>query len=186
MTVFYLVRHAYAKWTPDEARPLSSKGHLDAERVADTLLELPIDSIVSSPWARARQTVEPLAARTGLPIREIWDLRERELNDGVPLKDFEAALRQSWLDPSFALPGGESNAAAQSRGVAVIRRLVEEHSGQHVVVGGHGNLLALILQHFDPSVDYAFWKSLTNPDIYCLQFNDQDEIFIERLWDDEN
>ena len=44
--------------------------------------------------------------------------------------------------------------------------LLERHPTEHIVLSTHGNLLALILQTFDPSVDFVFWKSLTMPDIY--------------------
>ena len=42
--------------------------------------------------------------------------------------------------------------------------------------------MALILQGFDPSVDFAFWKSLTMPDIYTLDFSQIGEAVIGRLW----
>ena len=37
MTVFYLIRHAHADWTPDEGRPLSERGQRDALRLAECL-----------------------------------------------------------------------------------------------------------------------------------------------------
>ena len=30
----------------------------------------------------------------------------------------------------------------------------------------HGNLLALLLRHFDGRVGFAAWEALTNPDVY--------------------
>ncbi len=181
MTVFYLIRHAHADWTPDEQRPLSSRGQEDARRVAALLGDSPITQIYSSPFQRARQTVEPLATRLALPIHVEPDLRERNLGEGPAVNDFFAAVKQAWQEPSYAHPGGESNAAAQSRGVAVVRRLLGRHSGEHVVLSTHGNLLALVLQHSDPRIDYAFWKALTMPDVYELQL-ERGEDSITRLW----
>ncbi|MBE9473570.1 MAG: histidine phosphatase family protein, partial [Chloroflexi bacterium] len=74
---FYLVRHAHADWGPDENRPLSEKGFLDAERVADVLIEFPINKIYSSPYLRAQQTIHPLSARLNIPVQIEPDLRER-------------------------------------------------------------------------------------------------------------
>ena len=181
LTTFYLVRHARADGTSNENRPLSDRGREDAGRVADLLQQCPISVICSSPFCRARQTIEPLAARLDLPVHELVDLRERRLGGG-PIEDFYAAVEATWTDLSFAHAGGETNIAAQQRGVAVIRRLRERHAGEHIVLSTHGNLLALMLQAFDPSIDFAFWKSLTMPDVYQLRFTGTGSVAIRRLW----
>lgn len=167
MAVLYLVRHAHAEWSPDEDRPLSEQGRRSAQQVADLLGELPIAAIYASPARRARDTLAPLAARMGLPIQPVADLRERELARG-PVADFEAAVRATWQDPHLAHPGGESNAAAQRRGLAAVRDILARHPHQHVVAGTHGNLLALIANGLDPGCGYEFWQSLTMPDIFQL------------------
>ncbi|MBN1877201.1 MAG: histidine phosphatase family protein [Anaerolineae bacterium] len=167
MTIFYLIRHARAKWTPDEDRPLSMQGHVDAACVAEVLAAYPIQAIYSSPYARAVQTVTPLADRCKLPIHIISDLRERQLS-AAPVPDFLAAVAATWHDPTFAHPGGESNAEAQRRGVAVVYDLCARREAAHIVLATHGSLLALILQYFDPTVDFYFWQSLTMPDIHQL------------------
>jgi 2,3-bisphosphoglycerate-dependent phosphoglycerate mutase len=53
----------------------------------------------------------------------------------------------------------------------VVRRLQGQHGAEQVVLSTHGNLLALILQGFDPTIDFAFWQALTMPDIYVLSFD---------------
>jgi 2,3-bisphosphoglycerate-dependent phosphoglycerate mutase len=179
---FYLVRHAHAGWTPDENRPLSARGRADAERVADVLGGFPITAIYSSPARRAWETVAPLAARLGLPVQVVPDLRERKLCDGT-VDGFFAAVRATWADLSFAHPGGESNAAAQRRGVVAVQRLIERHPTDHVVLGTHGNLLALVLQHVDAGVDFAFWRSLAMPDVYALQMSVDGDAFVRRVWE---
>jgi 2,3-bisphosphoglycerate-dependent phosphoglycerate mutase len=190
-TTLYLVRHGHADWEPDEMRPLSPKGKADALRVADTLAPYPIRQIVSSPYRRAVQTLQPLADRLGLTIRVEPDLRERTLAAVPPGRNaFEQAVRATWADPAFAHPGGESNAAAQRRGVAVVQKLAESQGAQHIAIATHGNLLALILQHFAPvfddpaggTLDYAFWRTLTSPDIYRLTLNNDGAATSARLW----
>jgi 2,3-bisphosphoglycerate-dependent phosphoglycerate mutase len=180
MRTFYLVRHAHAHWTPDENRPLSAQGHRDARRVADILHGYPIGAIYTSPFQRARQTIEPLAARLDLPLQVEPDLRERRLGDSGAV-DFFAAVARTWADPSFAFPDGESNAAAQRRGLAILHRLLERETADHIVLSTHGNLLALILQAFDPAIDFAFWQSLTMPDIYALSFGKIGKVSTSRL-----
>ncbi len=165
MTTLYLVRHAHADWSPDESRPLSARGQRDAEMVAEVLAAWPITAIYASSARRASDTVAPLARRLNLPIAVCDDLRERKLSD-APVDDFLGAVRATWAEPERALPGGESNRAAQWRGLAVVRLIEERHPTGHVAVATHGNLLALILQHFDPSIGFDFWRSLSMPDIY--------------------
>jgi phosphohistidine phosphatase SixA len=70
----YLVRHADAgdkhRWNgPDDDRPLSSRGHLEAEGLVAQLASYAISGIVSSPAVRCWQTVEPLARQRGLVVR---------------------------------------------------------------------------------------------------------------------
>ena len=189
MTVFYLIRHAHAVWTPDEQRPLSPQGCEDARRVAELLRHTPITQVYASPFRRAWETVAPLAEAVGLPVHEAVglpvheapDLRERKLS-GAPVDDFFAAVKRTWDDPTTAHPGGESNAAAQRRGVAVVQRLRAQHPAAHIALATHGNLLALVLQHYDPDVDYEFWRALTMPDIYTLECSDEKPA-ITRLWE---
>jgi 2,3-bisphosphoglycerate-dependent phosphoglycerate mutase len=182
VSTLYLVRHAHAEWTPDENRPLSGRGRADAERVADVLGGVPITAIYASPVRRARETIAPLAVRLGLPIHIVPDLRERALCH-APVDDFFGAVKATWSNPPFAHPGGESNAAAQRRGVAVVHKLQKRHPDERIVLATHGNLLALVLQHFDPRVDFAFWRSLTMPDIYTLHVSADSEVSVHRLWE---
>jgi 8-oxo-dGTP diphosphatase len=69
----YLVRHAKAGsrsgWVgPDEARPLSKSGREQAQGIKRALAEWPIKRILSSPYVRCIETVQPLATKLGLPV----------------------------------------------------------------------------------------------------------------------
>ncbi len=69
----HLVRHAKAEkrvqWDgPEPLRPLTPLGLRQASGLARRLVDARIDRILSSPYLRCRQTVEPLAAATGLPV----------------------------------------------------------------------------------------------------------------------
>lgn len=90
MTV-YLVRHARAgrrsAWKGDDTlRPLSKVGRRQAaglvEVLADVLADGHIEEIVSSPYVRCRQSMEPLAARLGLSV-DVAD----ELAEGAGLEE---------------------------------------------------------------------------------------------------
>jgi len=72
MTV-YLVRHGSAgvrndRDPGDDDRPLDPTGHLQAEKLSDWLRHEPVARIVSSPYERCIQTVQPLAKQLGLEV----------------------------------------------------------------------------------------------------------------------
>ncbi len=82
MTVL-LVRHGKAgsreKWKgpgPDEVRPLSKKGWRQAEGLVDVLKDFGIARLLSSPYVRCVQTLEPLAVALGLDIESVDELAE--------------------------------------------------------------------------------------------------------------
>ena len=73
MTAIHLIRHARAKnrleWTePDELRPLTKRGRREARALAERLANEELGRLVSSPYARCIQTLEPLAAAVDLSI----------------------------------------------------------------------------------------------------------------------
>lgn len=173
-TTVYFVRHAHSTWVPgrERERPLSEQGRRDAETLARALADLPLDAVVSSPYRRAVETVEPLAADRGLAVELVEDLRERTLADPQTV-DLSGAIDRVWDDPSFAHPGGESNEVARSRLGAAFETVLADHEGETVAVGTHGNALALLLGRYG---DYGldFWRTLTMPDVYRGEFDDGD------------
>ena len=43
--------------------------------------------------------------------------------------------------------------------------------GKNIVIGTHGNIMVLIMNHFDAQYDYSFWKELKMPDVYRMTFD---------------
>jgi 8-oxo-dGTP diphosphatase len=87
-----VVRHASAgdreAWVGDDAaRPLDPKGRRQAEELAGRLDRYEITRILSSPFTRCVQTVEPLAAARALRVEET-----DALADGAGVDAFRALL----------------------------------------------------------------------------------------------
>lgn len=79
----FLVRHAKAmkrsRWTsPDAERPLTQVGVGQAHALADRLASEGIRRVISSPYARCRATVAPLAATLGIALETNERLAEGE------------------------------------------------------------------------------------------------------------
>jgi 8-oxo-dGTP diphosphatase len=89
-----LVRHARAgsrkHWDgPDIERPLSKKGWRQAEGLVDMLTRYPVQRILSSPYVRCVQTVEPVAEKLKVEIEP-----RPELAEGAPVDAVIALLRE--------------------------------------------------------------------------------------------
>jgi 2,3-bisphosphoglycerate-dependent phosphoglycerate mutase len=148
-------------------RPLTAKGFRDAMELCETLSSTRIDAAYSSPYLRARQTIEPIAQARHLPIETIDDLRERLLSPS-DLPDWRAHLKRSWNDFDYAPPGGETSRDAQARVVRVLDMIALRHTAGTVILASHGNLIALALNAFNSTVDYAFWESIPMPAVFTL------------------
>jgi 2,3-bisphosphoglycerate-dependent phosphoglycerate mutase len=166
MTRFLLIRHAQASGQSADAS-LTPQGQVQALHLADQLAAWPITHIVASPYVRAVATIEPLAQRLGLPIRTDSRLVERVLSD-APLDDWQAALRETFIDLDRRYAGGETSREAMQRAVAVLRECAAQAAPLTAIVT-HGNLLSLLLRYFDPQVDFATWQQLRNPDVFLLE-----------------
>lgn len=81
-----LIRHALAgdpsEWLGDDGvRPLDDRGRRHAEALVDALAVYELHRIVSSPYVRCVQTVEPLAKARGLEIELDEQLGADRLDD---------------------------------------------------------------------------------------------------------
>jgi 2,3-bisphosphoglycerate-dependent phosphoglycerate mutase len=173
----YLIRHCAAAGQ-DPAAALTAIGCEQAILLADALTAAGIERIVCSPFRRAQDSIEPLAYRLGIPIEIDDRLAERRLGRGFD--DWRRALQATFDDHELCFVDGESSAAATARGIAAIDNVLD--SGRHVTaVVTHGNLMALLLRHFNPGFGYTEWERLTNPDVYRVSITNG-EIVTERIW----
>jgi 2,3-bisphosphoglycerate-dependent phosphoglycerate mutase len=162
----YLVRHCEATGQAPDA-PLTELGFAQAQALAAALPHRCVDRIICSPYTRAVQTIVPFAERYGLQIEIDDRLKERSL--GVTgTTDWRAALESSFEDLDLVFSGGESSRAAMQRGATVITEIA---ASSKVMLVTHGNLATLILKTFDPTLGFADWSRLTNPDVYLVSFS---------------
>ena len=73
MSAVHLIRHAKAKnrleWEePDQLRPLTKRGRREAAALVQRLGAEGLERLLSSPFLRCVQTLEPLALEVDLPI----------------------------------------------------------------------------------------------------------------------
>ena len=161
-----LVRHCESSGQAPDA-PLTETGVSQAVQLAGRLSSLAIDHVVSSPYARARATIQPFATRTGLPVHLDERLAERRLSP-EPIDHWRAVVARSFTDPDFRIEGGESGRETFVRGWAAIESLLRGRYRCPVIVS-HGQLLSLVLHSIDPGFGFPGWESLRNPDVHRLE-----------------
>ena len=113
-----LIRHGEPEWVRDGLNvvdpPLTSRGHEQAQRLADALADQEFDEMLVSPLVRARQTAAPILAALG--CAEVIDPWLEEIRDpvwhGTPAEkaaEAYAELRgRAAEDRWHGLEGGES------------------------------------------------------------------------------
>ena len=106
MKRLFLVRHAKAgdrsAWAGDDRkRPLSKAGETQARSIAKALEGAGVTDLVSSPFARCRQTLKPLAKKLGRTVRD-----DERLAEGATISDV-LELMQSLSDGSVLCSHGD-------------------------------------------------------------------------------
>ena len=126
MATLYFVRHAKAgsrnNWDGDDrARPLTKGGMKQADALVALLAPYAISAILSSPYERCVQTVEPLARARRLKVQET-----RHLAEGARLKGAFRFIEDPDLDDTVLCTHGD-----------VMQELVEDLIRRRIVKASH-------------------------------------------------
>ena len=152
-----LVRHgesvgnASRQFTVTDEAGLTDLGRLQAVRAAEVLrTRFRPARLIASPFRRARDTAELIAARLGLSVeldaavreQHFGELRGRPYEAALELPGFERIQRWEWRPP-----GGETLLEVRERAVPAIERLAREHADEHAVVVCHGGTILALWSH---------------------------------------
>lgn len=176
----YIVRHCEAHGQPPES-PLTEKGFTQAKYLSEFLSNTKIDRIISSPFLRAIQSVEPISKETNIKIEIDERLSERILST-LDLPDWPEKLRATFDDFELKFEGGESSKEAMDRIVNVVDEAFQSEFENTIIVT-HGNLMSLLLNNYDNSFNFDCWKALSNPDVFLLSYINN-VVNMERLWEE--
>lgn len=187
-TFVYMVRHGESpKEGNERTRGLTAKGQLDIQQVTALLKSEEIDIVASSPYVRSLLTVEKVAEKIGKEVLVFEDLKEREFSsqdNRLADKKLAPLLERSFVDPNYVPNGGESNAECQKRAVKVLNELLITYKEKSIVIGTHGVVMTLMMGFYESEFDLDFLNNLSKPDIYKMEFNGQDLLHVQRLWDE--
>lgn len=157
-TLLLLVRHGQTPTTgkvlPGRAAGLhlSEQGQSQAREVAERLAGLAVDAVYSSPLERALETAAPVAARTGIGVKEDPGLLECDFGEwtGAALADLSGLPQWRTVQhtpSSFRFPGGESFTQMQARMVDALDELRAAHPGSVVVCFSHADPIKAAVAH---------------------------------------
>ena len=156
--ILYCIRHgetvfnAAGRIQGQSESDLSPLGHRQCQAVAESLREVPIDAIYSSPLRRALDSAQCIAAALHVEVQ--LDPRLMEINAGIfqglcwsEIDDRYPAEARRWKshDPDYCIPQGESRRALMHRGREAFHA-IRETGQQHVVIVSHGGLLGAALK----------------------------------------
>lgn len=174
----YVIRHCEATGQSPDA-PLTAKGFEQAELLSQFLKNMRIERVVCSPYLRAQQSITPFVRQSNTPLTVDNRLAERVLSD-TNMDNWLHCLRQTFDDFDLSFSGGESSTHAMDRVVHAITDLVSTETTRNAVVT-HGNLMTLLLRHFDSRFGFDEWAKLTNPDVFLVSVH-ENSATVQRVW----
>ncbi|MCL2229227.1 MAG: histidine phosphatase family protein [Firmicutes bacterium] len=177
MTTVYFVRHAEVdhnyvqnkEKSRNEDKPLTDRGRRDCSLVTKFLKDKNIDTVFSSPYVRAIDTISPFAKTIDTKIKLVEDFREREKGKGV--KFTTEFLKEQWNDFSYKLSNGECLFEVQKRNVVALQQILKQHKNKNIVIGTHGVSLGTIINYFDNSFGFEQSRQIGNPYVVKITFD---------------
>jgi probable phosphomutase (TIGR03848 family) len=161
MSTFLLIRHGENDYVKAGKLPgrvpgiqLNERGCEQAAALGESLKNLPLAAIYSSPLERAVETATPIAAGRELDIQLIPDLMDTDVGEWQAQELKKLSKLPEWKivqqAPSrFTFPAGESFLACQARMVAVFETLAAKHADEDIVaVVFHADPVKLVLAYY--------------------------------------
>jgi len=174
----YLIRHCSATGQEPLAE-LTNEGKEKALELVPILEGFHIDHIISSPYKRAVQTVKPFSDSKGILIVIDDNLQERVLSTDS-MDDWLEQLEKTFIDSDLTFSGGESSSQALKRIRKVLDEVFENEQMNRVAIVSHGNIISLLINHYDQTFGFTQWQQMKNPDIFVLE-QDHGIIHIKRM-----
>ncbi|MGV2941860.1 histidine phosphatase family protein [Mesobacillus sp. LC4] len=177
----YVVRHCKAEGQPSES-PLTEEGLNQSRYLVEFFSNKNIGRIISSPFLRAIESVKPLSKNKNVKIEIDERLSERILST-TDLPDWYEKLKETFEHKHLKFEGGESSTEAANRILNVVDDVFKSKIENTLIVT-HGNIMSLLLNHYNDEFGFEDWRNLSNPDVFQLTLT-KNEVHMERLWRQE-
>lgn len=156
--VFYYVRHGETLYNKDH---IIQGGRVDSElapqaypvldETAQALNKIKLAACYCSPLPRAVASAKCLIQSLDLPIKKMDNLAEFDFGelDGKPYKRNRRAFVHCFMQQDFSEVGGETGEQVRRRARKAFKKMYQQaHSGDSILVVGHGAYLRSVLREF--------------------------------------
>jgi probable phosphoglycerate mutase len=191
--VFYIFRHGETDWNKERRCqghtniPLNENGIAQAVSLAERMLGIDLDIVVSSDLERALVTGKTVATRKSVPL--IIDSRLREMSYGeAEGMLFEDAINSFGPDlwqklQSFktendhiGFPGGETRKSSRDRFIEALKHIIENTEHKSIGISTHGGAIRNTLHSFLPEEHPML--AIPNCVLYRLIYDTEEQKFI--------
>jgi probable phosphoglycerate mutase len=191
--VFYIFRHGETDWNKERRCqghtniPLNENGLAQAVNLAERMLGITLDVVVTSDLERALVTGRTVATKKSIPL--IVDARLREMSYGLAEGMlFDEAIHSFGHDlwqnmQSFkkehdhvGFPGGETRKISRERFLEALIHLVETTDHENIGISTHGGAIRNALHSFLPEEHPMI--SIPNCVLYKLVYDSETKTFI--------
>jgi len=180
-----LVRHGLTDWNAEKRLlgrcdiGLNSDGRIQAEYAARALDSFRIDTVLSSPQIRSRETAELIARRHRVSIclenalDEVW-LTSNWMGRTISELRGNADLEKLIVEPTHICKSVEPLADVQARVVKLVEQLRKSAEDLTIVAVSHGDPLRLLIAHYIGIPVPLFRRLLIdNGSISLMRFSDR-------------
>ena len=154
----FVLRHATLdeeSELPNLKRPLTKLGHRQAEALVSYLSSLNIDAVYTSPYRRAKDTVQPFCEHAGITAKVRKDLGESAEDEDL--------------------------AKVKTRMIKIINGIARKHPGGRALVCTHGGCLWGLITYFDESFGPENYKKIKSPEMRRIVYTDGTPKLMDQL-----
>ena len=191
--VFYIFRRGETDWNKQRRCqghtniPLNENGLAQAMNLAERMLHIPLEIIVTSDLERALVTGTTVATRKEVPLLVDPRLREMHYGEAEGMLYEEAVelygeeLWQNLMSykpehDNIGFPGGETRKISRERFLSVLRHIIETTEHKIIGISTHGGALRNALHSFLPEDHPVI--AIPNCVLYKLEYDSVSGKFI--------
>lgn len=162
--------------------PLSPLGRARMEQFADALAGRPLSAIHASTEQKAIDGAGILGKRYDLPVQtdEALGENDRSSTGYIAPPEFWEVVGEFFAHPHESIRGWERAIDAQARIVAAVRRIVQNATGDAVIVS-HGGVGCLLTAHLQ-NVEIGRESRPTHPGGGCFIVIDRETFSLKQDW----
>ncbi|MGL5751672.1 MAG: histidine phosphatase family protein [Paraclostridium sp.] len=190
---FYIVRHGQTNWnilgkTQGHGNSdLTAKGIEQAQELAESIVNYPIDYIYSSDLGRAVETADILGEKLNINVQKTEALREMGFGEWEGLlideiKSVYADVYNTWRnEPHLVqIPGGETLHLIKDRVDSFIKDINEKCDNKHILLVTHSvTVRVMLLAFLDSGMENIYRIKQDNTALNIVEYRDYGPVIIK-------